>query len=262
MFQAPREPSSIFTVFGNSFRLYKDIVLKVLPWTILIAIFECISRAHSVVSDNMANGVDYSFHMPVLSIIMTILGTILYGCVVYQLWQTMDQKSANLSEVFSKGILRGIIGTISYAIFAAIYGLIIFVVFWLLHFIPVVGELLAFAIIIVSAVFIVTSLISWIPSIIDGENPWSAFKNSFALIKGQWWATFLLLILVCVALFIAYSIIGLIFGRGVEMPDVTHMTTMNYIGIVVSSIIIVPWVWSVWVLQTRNLKLYRNHEHS
>lgn len=261
MFQAPTESCSVMTVFKNSFKLYKEIFIKVLPWTICVAILQCLARSHSVVTDTIDHGVNYSFHMPALSITMSCLAFLFYGCIMYQIWQTIEKKQSPLMMTFGKGFSRGLISLISYVIYLVLLGLALLICYWLLHFIPVVGEIVWGILFVVAAIYLSVCLISWLPSIVHGDNPIVAFKNAFKMIKGNWFSTLGLLALFGVVMFVVYFVIGLIFGQGLhdEMMQATQATTKDYISTALLAIIFTPWMWSIFVLQTHNLKLKQNH---
>ena len=251
MFQTPKESCSVLTVFSNSFKLYKDVFVKVLPWTICVALLKCIGLSHT------SNGMDDSFHLPILSIVMSCLSALFYGCIIYQIWQTIENKQSALANVFSKGFTRGLIGLISYAIYTALVALALFACFWLLHYIPVIGEIVWGGIAIVVGIYLSVSLISWLPSIVNGENPFSAFKQAFKIIKGSWWSTFALFVLVLIVTYVLFLVVGFIFGQNIsdEMTQLAQATPKEYIATALLAIVFTPWLWSVFVLQTVNLKL-------
>lgn len=257
MFQAPKESCSIMTVFTNSFKLYKEVFVKVLPWTIAVAILQCLGRSQDVISDTVDHGVNYSFHLPPLAIFMSCFAFLFYGCIILRIWQTLENKQVFWMQVFSQGFLRGLICLISYAVYLAILGLALFVSFWLLHFIPVIGEIVWGILSFVLIIYMSVCLLSWLPSIVSGENPIAAFKNAFKIIKGSWLSTCVLIILFTIVMIAFYYIVGLIFGQHaqIEAMQAGHTTTKDYIATAVLAIALTPWMWSLFVLQTLNLKL-------
>lgn len=262
MFQTPQHSSSIKGVFLNSFSLYKDIFFKVLLWAVLIAICKILINTN----------IDYTTvdqqpvpELSAVSAIFVLITMLINSIVMLQIWSVVKNKAMSFLEVFRIGIRRAFIIMVFYTIFVVGVAFVVFLsivlVSLLLHAIPAVGKVLMILYIIAIGLvctYIVISIFSWVPMVMDGEKVWHAFKRSFQIIKGNWWQTFGLLMMSCAIMVLCSAILGLItVGSSVQqLEGLSHMSSIgDYIYTFVSVIVFMPWLLSILVLQTHNLRL-------
>jgi hypothetical protein len=253
MFQLNSSPSSLGQTFKTSFELYKHILIKCLPLTLLIGILKAIND--TIVPDLIQTLADkdglYHFHnLPVSMILLGLASGVLVMSLYYLVINASQNHPVSLADLFSKGLLGGLIALISYALFAVIVGGLMFGLIHLLHFLPSIGHTLSILLIIGCVWYLLIPVAFWLPMVVMTYRPWCMLKLSFKYIYGHWWSSFLVFLLAVLSIVIVIGVISYILTI-IGLSETYTTVILALFG----SIFMLPWFMSVIAVQLNNLKL-------
>ena len=189
---------------------------------------------------------------PGLMILFGILGALSFACLFYQVITIIQKNTTSANKILQHGVLRGILAAVSLFIFYIVFTICAYIVLLILRFISV-GPLIAVIIIIGGLLYLLVSLFSWYPLMMEGMGPIAAFKQSFRLSKNNWWRTFCFSLILFLFFILVYTIIGTLIYLVFNVMYIIPQLGMAFSLIV--TIIIAPWLPGVILLQVENLKI-------
>lgn len=276
MFKVPSHSRSVMTVFTESFGFYKSLFLKVLPWTIAIAIFQGIG-SHITLQNQMAAAAQTQQQVLTLSTmsphsmlagLANLFMFLSFCCLMKQFIDVVfEKKLTPYSAVAGLGLARGIVALLTYLVLIVVIAAIGVGIFLLVHKAILAVIILSVMAVIVS-VWLSVNILFWVPKILSGENPIQALKSSFSLIKNNWWRTFGLMLLVSfLGGLIAAFVGGLTGGLTIAMNTSTQVVTQlsawpAIVGAVINGLFVLPWGISVLILQMQNLEVFHKEQDS
>ena len=243
-----------YIIFVASFKLYKQIWRKCLPLSIFYSlcwlIYELVIPDYKLIEDKM---VKITSGHPGLMILFGILGALSFACLFYQVITLLQKNNTTVGKVLQHGVLRGILAAVSLFIFYIVFTICAYIVLLILKFVPVVGPLIAVILIIGGLFYLLVSLFSWYPLMMEGMGAIAAFKQSFRLSKNSWWRIFCFSLILFLFVMLVYAIIGTLIYVLFNIVYAAPQLSMVFSFIV--TVIIAPWVPGVILLQVENLKL-------
>jgi hypothetical protein len=241
--------------------LFKTTFKKCLPVTILSGfcvivttnlIFKnAFTQAHGAVATSSVAGTVLT------SLAFNLISMLIMCCVILQIKRVVDKGNTSLSSVLKRGLVRGIISIFSLLLFIIVYYIAVFIVYLVLHFIPVIGSTIAIIIIALASVYLLITIFAWLPLMVDGMSPIKALKKSFDLVKNNWWRTFLLVLFVGVAVMIVEFIIMSISGvsiRAASSGMVPSIPVVSLVLVFLVALVFPTWLWGVIWLQIKDLE--------
>jgi hypothetical protein len=201
MSMQPTQPQSIGGVLDTTFQLYKASVVRMIPMSLLMALFSSPNSIYVFTQGGANPGDPFAmlnmFQTPGywLSILVTYIGLV-FGVAAASI------KMAGIASDADAGI--------GSALAQALMRLPSLVLALLLYFVAVtIGSLL----LIVPGVILSVSLLLFVgTAVFDNKGPIAALTASHRLVWGNWWRTTAILLVGVVILFVIYMLAALLIG--------------------------------------------------
>jgi hypothetical protein len=242
VFKVSSQPQSICSVIGNSFQLYKNSFLKLLPLTLLFGLISILPSKLVGEVIHLKQGtwqiyIDWSAAS--LTFGLQFISFFLFMSMLFLTHQMMYQLKATYSNTLfvacKKTIPCFIVSILAFALFIVGFALLLF---------PGIYIYVSFLFVTLAVLF-------------DNRSIISALKYSYSLVKNNWWRTFCILIFnFIVVIPIVYVInkfwIPALFIFQYKLNTIPIWTYMIH-GLI--TILIVPWIITLLLVQYHDLKL-------
>lgn len=258
MFQTPTQPLSIWATFTRSFSLYKASFKKGTPWFVILLIvlgvrffFELLLKSAPQLTEAE------QFTVLGITMIISIFLSLCLSTLLYQINDILHGQNNKFGYILKRGFTRGLILLVTYIVLILLLVIVSVVLFKLLGFFQAdaasSGHAWLVALILIALSCFWVTFLAWFPLIIITKlNPWQAFKLSFKLMKGHWWQTVGLIILVAIVAITLY-IIAMALLALLWLLHIGFISILLPLG--VGAFFVIPWVISVLLLQVNNLQL-------
>lgn len=198
---------SIITTYCRVFKLYKETYIELLPFALLEVV------GQFFISKVLPLGKHTPHFETFLHLsLQSILSCVLYSFVIYGLFVRYQQEPFNYLQIVKKGIVR----VIPLLLSGIILVLPIIILFSLIvagekalktstpssaHFVSAAGYVITAFILCFYAIIILTySYVVGVLVVIRNTGAWEGIKRSWMLVKGHWWYTFGLMVVLMVIL--------------------------------------------------------------
>lgn len=233
MYQIKEVPLTISGILKDSWKLYKNTLFYLLPWSFILSLVHVIPYFFGLIGFyQYSHGhLSFSWRGLFIYVALLIVESFFVAVIIYSLQLLATQQKLNYSEVFNLARKR----------FLNLYFALI------IYFLAVnVGMIL----LVIPGIFLATILSMFLPFIIlEGQDIYDAFVNSFKLVWGAWWQTFLVFLVPLMLSYLARSIIKYtpwVGGDWLHLVDIVVLMLMA------------PYFYSALLIQFHNLKYIKS----
>ena len=239
MFTLSDQPQSIFGIIANSLRLYKSVLIKILPFSLIYVVTFTLPNFllfHLILVRKTDKFLDY-FGIAVLCF---FLSTWLVMVMYYRVYLVMIGSSEGYGLAIKTAFQKFVVCLITHIIF-----FIITLVGMMLFLIPGIFFAIYFGFYLLAI-------------IIDQDDVVASFRRSASLVRNHWWRTFVITLVP----FLAIAIISKALEQLIDVPLVfiSHVPTFEKIvhshiimGVIMA--ILLPWFLTMLLCQYHDLKL-------
>lgn len=257
MYQLASQPQSMWRILIDSFKLYKESFGRLLFWAILLGIINFLSTW--TLSMYV---VEHKYLLVANPLIIMLLSLIPISGMTFDIYEVMHQRQPTLMTSWSRALAvwPSLVGTlILYSLIFAVYFAVILMIGFLLRHVPAMAIPLFF-IFFCAFIYVMVRLFAWYPLIItERQGIFAAFKNSFKNTKGSWWRTFALLFVAMLIIIVVNFAIAILF-KGAAFPAADQPQTVGeIIANICATVVFIPWLYGVVLLQIHNLDLLRKN---
>jgi hypothetical protein len=253
----PSRPQSIGEVLDSAFRIFQATLLKSLPFSVLATVAGQLQNIYTIVTGRtlhkFSNGDPWFWVLYVLGV---VLGFALINAIMIRQAAIASGSQSSASTALLEG-LRKVPANI---VMAVVAGVLIGVCFVPLLAVPRAYWSWAIVVLSVPAIYLgVLLLCSWPALLVGHRGPVASLRYSAHLIRGNWWRT-VMIYLVMVTMIIVLSVTaGLLVGvltQIVAARDLAVSTAVSAVMVVASGAVYMPFATSMSLalyadLQTR-----------
>ena len=242
----PSRPQAIGEVLDSAVRIFKATLLKVLPFSVLATVAGQLQNIYIILSGR--NIRPFSNSDPgwwAVYLLGTIVGAALINAIIVrQAAIATGSESAGMPAL--KEGLRNVPAVVLMGIVMAVLVGIWFVP---LAVIPAAYRSWSGALLAVPAFYLlVLFLCSWPARLIDRKGPIESLRYSAHLVRGNWWRTVMVYLVVLTMIIVLSVTAGLIVGvltQLVAARDLAVSTAVSAVMVVASGAVFVPFVSSM-----------------
>ena len=242
----PSRPQAIGEVLDSAVRIFKATLLKVLPFSVLATVAGQLQNIYIILSGR--NIRPFSNSDPgwwAVYLLGTVVGAALINAIIVrQAAIATGSESASMTAL--KEGLRNVPAVVLMGIVMAVLVGIWFVP---LAVIPAAYRSWSGALLAVPAFYLlVLFLCSWPARLIDRKGPIESLRYSAHLVRGNWWRTVMVYLVVLTMIIVLSVTAGLIVGvltQLVAARDLAVSTAVSAVMVVASGAVFVPFVSSM-----------------
>ncbi len=252
MYRLATKPQSFLQIMRDSFTLYSVAFKRLVFWAIVAGLIDLVMALVTPGHAPAQNAGQASLHFGVFlsPLIVLLLSFIPLSAIFFDIYQTMHNQNPTIKGAFYRAMTSWL-SLVGVSVLLVILCVLLAVLGYLGH---IVGIVIA----ILLGVYLAISLFSLFPLIITEQmGIFKAIKNSFKIIKGNWWRTFGLLLLVTIIIFVINTAINVIFTGKFQLDPYQTRSMAQLIVNGVVTIAFIPWLYGVMLLQIHNLELRR-----
>lgn len=242
----PSRPQAIGEVLDSAVRIFKATLLKVLPFSVLATVAGQLQNIYIILSGR--NIRPFSNSDPgwwAVYLLGTIVGAALINAIIVR-QGAIATGSESVSMTALKEGLRNVPAVVLMGIVMAVLVGIWFVP---LAVIPAAYRSWSGALLAVPAFYLlVLFLCSWPARLIDRKGPIESLRYSAHLVRGNWWRTVMVYLVVLTMIIVLSVTAGLIVGvltQLVAARDLAVSTAVSAVMVVASGAVFVPFVSSM-----------------
>jgi len=242
----PSRPQAIGEVLDSAVRIFKATLLKVLPFSVLATVAGQLQNIYIILSGR--NIRPFSNSDPgwwAVYLLGTIVGAALINAIIVR-QGAIATGSESVSMTALKEGLRNVPAVVLMGIVMAVLVGIWFVP---LAVIPAAYRSWSGALLAVPAFYLlVLFLCSWPARLIDRKGPIESLRYSAHLVRGNWWRTVMVYLVVLTMIIVLSVTAGLIVGvltQLVAAHDLAVSTAVSAVMVVASGAVFVPFVSSM-----------------
>jgi len=242
----PSRPQAIGEVLDSAVRIFKATLLKVLPFSVLATVAGQLQNIYIILSGR--NIRPFSNSDPgwwAVYLLGTIVGAALINAIIVR-QGAIATGSESASMTALKEGLRNVPAVVLMGIVMAVLVGIWFVP---LAVIPAAYRSWSGALLAVPAFYLlVLFLCSWPARLIDRKGPIESLRYSAHLVRGNWWRTVMVYLVVLTMIIVLSVTAGLIVGvltQLVAARDLAVSTAVSAVMVVASGAVFVPFVSSM-----------------
>jgi hypothetical protein len=242
----PSRPQAIGEVLDSAVRIFKVTLVKVLPFSVLATVAGQLQNIYIILSGR--NIRPFSNSDPgwwAVYLLGTIVGAALINAIIVR-QGAIATGSESASMTALKEGLRNVPAVVLMGIVMAVLVGIWFVP---LAVIPAAYRSLSGALLAVPAFYLlVLFLCSWPARLVDRKGPIESLRYSAHLVRGNWWRTVMVYLVVLTMIIVLSVTAGLIVGvltQLVAARDLAVSTAVSAVMVVASGAVFVPFVSSM-----------------
>jgi len=242
----PSRPQAIGEVLDSAVRIFKATLLKVLPFSVLATVAGQLQNIYIILSGR--NIRPFSNSDPgwwAVYLLGTIVGAALINAIIVR-QGAIATGSESASMTALKEGLRNVPAVVLMGIVMAVLVGIWFVP---LVVIPAAYRSWSGALLAVPAFYLlVLFLCSWPARLVDRKGPIESLRYSAHLVRGNWWRTVMVYLVVLTMIIVLSVTAGLIVGvltQLVAARDLAVSTAVSAVMVVASGAVFVPFVSSM-----------------
>jgi hypothetical protein len=242
----PSRPQAIGEVLDSAVRIFKATLLKVLPFSVLATVAGQLQNIYIILSGRnirpFSNGDPGWWAVYLLG---TVVGAALINAIIVRQGAiAMGSQSASMTAL--KEGLRNVPAVVLMGIVMAVLVGIWFVP---LAVIPAAYRSWSGALLALPAFYLlVLFLCSWPARLLDRKGPIESLRYSAHLVRGNWWRTVMVYLVVLTMIIVLSVTAGLIVGvltQLVAARDLAVSTAVSAVMVVASGAVFVPFVSSM-----------------
>jgi hypothetical protein len=252
MYKLASQPQSIKQILSDSFRLYKVAFIRLVFWALVAGIISVLSQLITS-TNNIENAVQQSsytnYHLLLQPLLIIVLSLVPFSAMIFDIHQTMQGSKPTIKTAFLTAVRKWLplIGAM------VVNFIIMFIVAVVAYFLMMISKFVALLFAAAVAIYLLVSLFAWQPLIVsENQRVFQAFKNSFKIVKSNWWRTFAILLIPGLVVCFINFILGFTFD--VLDPNKAHAIWQLVITAIVS-MLFMPWLYGILLLQIHNLEL-------
>ena len=242
----PSRPQAIGEVLDSAVRIFKATLLKVLPFSVLATVAGQLQNIYIILSGR--NIRPFSNSDPgwwAVYLLGTVVGAALINAIIVR-QAAIATGSESASMMALKEGLRNVPAVVLMGIVMAVLVGIWFVP---LAVIPAAYRSWSGALLAVPAFYLlVLFLCSWPARLVDRKGPIESLRYSAHLVRGNWWRTVMVYLVVLTMIIVLSVTAGLIVGvltQLVAARDLAVSTAVSAVMVVASGAVFVPFVSSM-----------------
>jgi hypothetical protein len=242
----PSRPQAIGEVLDSAVRIFKATLLKVLPYSVLATVAGQLQNIYIILSGrNIRPFSNSDAGWWTVYLLGTVVGAALINAIfVRQAAIATGSESAAMTAL--KDGLRNVPAVILMGVLMAVLVGIWFVP---LAAIPAAYRSWSGALLAVPAFYLlVLFLCSWPARLVDRKSPVESLRYSAHLVRGNWWRTVMVYLVVLTMIIVLSVTAGLIVGvltQLVAARDLAVSTAVSAVMVVASGAVFVPFVSSM-----------------
>jgi hypothetical protein len=242
----PSRPQAIGEVLDSAVRIFKATLLKVLPYSVLATVAGQLQNIYIILSGrNIRPFSNSDAGWWTVYLLGTVVGAALINAIfVRQAAIATGSESAAMTAL--KDGLRNVPAVILMGVLMAVLVGIWFVP---LAAIPAAYRSWSGALLAVPAFYLlVLFLCSWPARLVDRKSPVESLRYSAHLVRGNWWRTVMVYLVVLAMIIVLSVTAGLIVGvltQLVAARDLAVSTAVSAVMVVASGAVFVPFVSSM-----------------
>ena len=242
----PSRPQAIGEVLDSAVRIFKATLLKVLPFSVLATVAGQLQNIYIILSGR--NIRPFSNSDPgwwAVYLLGTIVGAALINAIIVR-----QGAIATGSESASMTALKeGLRNVPAVVLMGMVMAVLVGIWFVPLAVIPAAYRSWSGALLAVPAFYLlVLFLCSWPARLIDRKGPIESLRYSAHLVRGNWWRTVMVYLVVLTMIIVLSVTAGLIVGvltQLVAARDLAVSTAVSAVMVVASGAVFVPFVSSM-----------------
>jgi hypothetical protein len=242
----PSRPQAIGEVLDSAFRIFQATLLKSLPFSVLATVAGQLQNIYTIVTGRALRR--FSNSDPgwwALYLLGAILGCALVNAIIIRQAAVASGSQFAGSAAIREGLRKVPANILMVIVIAAVVGVC---------FLPLIGVPAAYrtwsiAVLSVPAVYLVVLfLCSWPALLVGHKGPIDSLRYSAHLIRGNWWRTVMVYLVVLTMIIVLSVTAGLIVGvltQLVGARDLAVTTAVSAVMVVASGAVYMPFVTSM-----------------
>lgn len=242
----PSRPQAIGEVLDSAFRIFQATLLKSLPFSVLATVAGQLQNIYTIVTGRAVHR--FSNSDPgwwALYLLGAILGCALVNAIIIR----QAAVASGSQSVGSAAILEGLRKVPANILMVIVIAAVVGVCFLPLIAVPAAYRTWSIAVLCVPAVYLVVSfLCSWPALLVGHKGPIDSLRYSAHLIRGNWWRTVMVYLVVLTMIIVLSVTAGLIVGvltQLVGARDLAVTTAVSAVMVVASGAVYMPFVTSM-----------------
>jgi hypothetical protein len=242
----PSRPLAIGEVLDSAFRIFKATLLKCLPYSVLATVAGQLQNIYVIITGRTLH--PFSNSDPgwwTVYLLGAIMGCALVNAIIIRQAAVASGSPSAGSAVLWQG-LRNVPANILMVIVIAV---VVGICFIPLAAVPAAYRTWSIAVLCVPAVYLVVLfLCSWPALLVGHKGPIESLRYSVHLIRGNWWRTVMIYLVVLTMIIVLSVTAGLIVGvltQVVAARDLAVTTAVSAVMVVASGAVYMPFVTSM-----------------
>jgi hypothetical protein len=242
----PSRPLAIGEVLDSAFRIFQATLLKCLPFSVLATVAGQLQNIYTIVTGRAVHR--FSNSDPgwwALYLLGAILGCALVNAIIIR----QAAVASGSRSVGSAAILEGLRKVPANIVMVIVVVAVVGICFLPLLGVPAAYRTWSVAVLCVPAVYLVVLfLCSWPALLVGHKGPIESLRYSAHLIRGNWWRTVMVYLVVLTMIIVLSVTAGLIVGvltQFVGARDLAVTTAVSAVMVVASGAVYMPFVTSM-----------------
>jgi hypothetical protein len=242
----PSRPQSIGEVLDSAFRIFQATLLRCLPYSVLATVAGQLQNIYTIVSGRALP--KFSNSDPgwwALYVLGVILGFALVNAIMLRQAATASGSQSSGAAVLAEGFRKVPANIVMGIVAVALIGV------WFLPLIAIPGVYWSWAVVVlcVPAAYLgVLLLCSWPALLVGHRGPVASLRYSAHLIRGNWWRTVMIYLVMLTMIIVLSVTAGLVVGvltQIVAAKDLAVTTAVSAVMVVASGAIYMPFATSM-----------------
>jgi hypothetical protein len=242
----PSRPQAIGEVLDAAFRIFQATLLKSLPYSVLATVAGQLQNIYTIVTGRAVHR--FSNSDPgwwALYLLGAILGCALVNAIIIR----QAAVASGSQSVGPAAVLEGLRKVPANIVMVIVIVAVVGICFLPLLGVPAVYRTWSIAVLCVPAVYLVVLfLCSWPALLVGHKGPIDSLRYSAHLIRGNWWRTVMVYLVVLTMIIVLSVTAGLIVGvltQLVGARDLAVTTAVSAVMVVASGAVYMPFVTSM-----------------
>jgi hypothetical protein len=232
----PNQPMSVFTVIKNSVQFWANSLMNIWPLTLLYgALLAALSYPPIMNAQQTSTA-----KIITIFVLFAVLNLILLAGILIKLNAILQNKPMTLLDALKQGSKRFFPILLWYIILVALFFVIFLVLFLVAHTIASPANIAIYAFMPITMVFIfIYYFVAFPLLVVENMSAFASFKQSYLLVKNQWWHTFFVFLTSFLILFpiefvllhffpqplvmFVIGTLGISFGLGMTLIQLQHL---------------------------------------
>jgi hypothetical protein len=242
----PSRPLAIGEVLDSAFRIFQATLLKCLPFSVLATVAGQLQNIYTIVTGRAVHR--FSNSDPgwwALYLLGAILGCALVNAIIIRQAAVASGSQSAGPAAILEGLRKVPANIVMVVVVVAVAG----ICFMPLAGVPAAYRTASIAVLCVPAVYLVVLfLCSWPALLVGHKGPIESLRYSAHLVRGNWWRTVMVYLVVLTMIIVLSVTAGLIVGvltQFVGAKDLAVTTAVSAVMVVASGAVYMPFVTSM-----------------